>query len=199
LAVAVRTGYGGEIRTTDATFCPFRWPGQQEDPETGLYYNRFRYYDPQLGAYVSQDPIGLLGGLAPYRYVADPLRFADCYGLIEVDPRTINFSQRTVAKNVLRYTTDMKKGDWDWSRSGPLNVFDVDGQYVTYNNRRLMAAQNARLPLVPINVVDPRAPMPGAKTSWAEKLRERRHRKINVLDGQPVPERGLRQQPRVEC
>ena len=29
--------------------CPFRWPGQYEDEETGLYYNRFRYYDPEAG------------------------------------------------------------------------------------------------------------------------------------------------------
>jgi len=43
--------------------CPFRWPGQYEDEETGLYYNRFRYYDPESGEFVSQDPIGLAGGV----------------------------------------------------------------------------------------------------------------------------------------
>jgi RHS repeat-associated protein len=43
--------------------CPFRVPGQYEDEETGLYYNRFRYYDPDAGGYVSQDQIGLVGGL----------------------------------------------------------------------------------------------------------------------------------------
>ncbi len=42
--------------------CPFRWPGQYEDVETGLYYNRFRYYDPEAGQYTSHDPIGLAGG-----------------------------------------------------------------------------------------------------------------------------------------
>ena len=41
--------------------CPFRYQGQYEDSETGLYYNRFRYYDPSTGAYISQDPIGLAG------------------------------------------------------------------------------------------------------------------------------------------
>ncbi|MCC7540621.1 MAG: hypothetical protein IT379_30680, partial [Deltaproteobacteria bacterium] len=45
--------------------CPWRWPGQYEDGETGLHYNRFRYYDPDLGQYLSQDPLGLLGGLSP--------------------------------------------------------------------------------------------------------------------------------------
>ena len=56
-------GIYGELRnvTGDKQACPFRWPGQYEDDETGLYYNRFRYYDPEAGEYVSQDPIGLAG------------------------------------------------------------------------------------------------------------------------------------------
>ena len=41
--------------------CPFRYQGQYEDSETGLYYNRFRYYNPEEGMYISQDPIGLNG------------------------------------------------------------------------------------------------------------------------------------------
>ena len=42
-------------------FVPFRQLGQYEDEETGLYYNRFRYYEPSTGGYISQDPIGLAG------------------------------------------------------------------------------------------------------------------------------------------
>ena len=42
-------------------FIPFRQLGQYEDDETGLYYNRFRYYDPRIGNYISQDPIRLAG------------------------------------------------------------------------------------------------------------------------------------------
>ncbi len=61
--------------------CPWRWPGQYEDEETGLYYNRFRYYDPEAGRYVSQDPIGLVGGLALYAYPHDPLTAFDPLGL----------------------------------------------------------------------------------------------------------------------
>jgi RHS repeat-associated protein len=55
------------------TSCPFRWLGQYEDEDTGLYYNRFRYYDPATGTYISQDPIRLAGGLNICRYVHDPL------------------------------------------------------------------------------------------------------------------------------
>ena len=67
--------------TGDKHACPFRWPGQYEDEETGLYYNRFRYYDPESGEYVSQDPIGLVGGLGPHSYVSDPQIWFDPLGL----------------------------------------------------------------------------------------------------------------------
>ncbi|MFC5446615.1 RHS repeat-associated core domain-containing protein [Rhizobium halophytocola] len=42
--------------------CPWRCPGQYEDAETGLYYNRHRHYDPLAGQYASPDPIGLRRG-----------------------------------------------------------------------------------------------------------------------------------------
>lgn len=60
--------------------CPFRWPGQYEDQETGLYYNRNRYYDP-IGIYISQDPWKLRGGLALYAYPLDPTNGTDPFGL----------------------------------------------------------------------------------------------------------------------
>ncbi|MFN7882157.1 MAG: RHS repeat domain-containing protein, partial [bacterium] len=58
-----------------------RLPGQYEDPESGLYYNYRRYYDPETGRYISQDPIGLAGGLNRYRYAeADPINQIDPTG-----------------------------------------------------------------------------------------------------------------------
>ena len=61
--------------------CPFRYQGQYEDTETGLYYNRFRYYDPQAGQYISQDPIRLAGNNPTlYGYVKDPNCWTDIYG-----------------------------------------------------------------------------------------------------------------------
>jgi RHS repeat-associated protein len=78
--------YGLLSSDLNQTECPWRWPGQYEDEETGLYYNRFRYYDPSLGQYISQDPIGLWGGLELYRYTSDPLRWVDPFGLSGCTP-----------------------------------------------------------------------------------------------------------------
>ena len=63
-------------------FNPFRQLGQYEDDETRLYYNRFRYYDPRIGNYISQDPIGLMGNNPTlYGYVGDLNKWADVFGL----------------------------------------------------------------------------------------------------------------------
>ncbi|QBF32698.1 RHS repeat-associated core domain-containing protein [Thalassococcus sp. S3] len=66
----------------DSSLCPIRFPGQWHDDETGLHYNRFRYYDPLLGQYLSVDPSGLLGGLRSVGYV-------DC-ALTAIDPLGLN-------------------------------------------------------------------------------------------------------------
>ncbi|EEF78359.1 RHS repeat-associated core domain-containing protein, partial [Phocaeicola coprophilus] len=63
---------------------PFRYQGQYEDEETGLYYNRFRYYSPQMGMYISSDPIGLAGNNPTlYGYVQDVNTWMDIFGLLE--------------------------------------------------------------------------------------------------------------------
>jgi len=75
----------GKIRTFEGRSlndCPFRYQGQYEDVETGLYYNRFRYYSADDGCYLSQDPIGLNGGGENfYAYVTDSNIWIDIFGL----------------------------------------------------------------------------------------------------------------------
>jgi RHS repeat-associated protein len=60
---------------------PFRFQGQQYDEETGLHYNRFRYYDPGVGRFVSQDPIGLGGGTNLFVFAVAPTNWIDPLGL----------------------------------------------------------------------------------------------------------------------
>ncbi|MEZ4786701.1 MAG: RHS repeat-associated core domain-containing protein [Flavobacterium haoranii] len=62
-------------------FCPFLYQGQSLDNEIELAYNRFRYYDPEDGRYISVDPIGLMGGMTFYGYVHDTNGWLDLFGL----------------------------------------------------------------------------------------------------------------------
>jgi RHS repeat-associated protein len=65
---------------------PLRFQGQYYDEETGLHYNLNRYYDPFTGRYITQDPLGILGGLNSYQYVnGDPINWIDPLGLIKVE------------------------------------------------------------------------------------------------------------------
>ncbi|KPG98685.1 type IV secretion protein Rhs [Pseudomonas sp. RIT-PI-q] len=62
---------------------PLRFQGQYFDAETGLHYNRHRYYNPETGRYLTQDPIKLAGGLNGYRYGLNPTGWVDPLGLNE--------------------------------------------------------------------------------------------------------------------
>lgn len=79
---AERSGFGAMAALPGGIEQPLRLPGQYHDAETGLHYNRFRYYDPALGRYLSRDPIGVAGGLNFYAYAGnDPVNRADPTGL----------------------------------------------------------------------------------------------------------------------
>ncbi|WP_425284195.1 RHS repeat-associated core domain-containing protein [Methylobacterium indicum] len=67
--------------------CPIRFQGQWQDAETGLVYNRFRYYDALTGQYVSSDPIGLAGGFRGQGYVRQPASWIDPQVLACCTPR----------------------------------------------------------------------------------------------------------------
>ncbi|MFQ2274315.1 RHS repeat-associated core domain-containing protein, partial [Aeromonas hydrophila] len=78
----------------DETYCELRYQGQIYDQETGFYYNRHRYFDPELGQYISSDPIGFAGGLRPQGYVHNPLEWVDPLGLMVVTGTTKNGMSR---------------------------------------------------------------------------------------------------------
>jgi RHS repeat-associated protein len=73
----------GEIETLTVNEVEqnLRFQGQYFDDETRLHYNTFRYYDPEVGRFITQDPIGLLGGDNLYAYGVNPIGWIDPAGL----------------------------------------------------------------------------------------------------------------------
>ena len=72
----------GNTTPTEGIFNPYRYTAREQDQETGLYYYRARYYDPSIGRFISEDPIGFKGGKNFYTYVRNnPARFSDPFGL----------------------------------------------------------------------------------------------------------------------
>ena len=83
--------------------CPFRFQGQYADEEIGLYYNRFRYYNPDIGMYVSQDPIGIFGGNPTlHGYVHDTNSWTDILGLEIIPNKAAGLERETIAKKWLQ-------------------------------------------------------------------------------------------------
>jgi RHS repeat-associated protein len=73
----------GEITRLDVGTIdnPLRFQGQYLDAESGLHYNRHRYYNPDIGRYLTPDPVKLAGGINGYRYVPNPTGWVDPLGL----------------------------------------------------------------------------------------------------------------------
>ena len=179
------------IEQGEVGLVPFLYQGQYLDTETGLAYNRFRYYSPETGAYISQDPIRLEAGLTNlYAYVHDVNAWIDPWGLvlIEVDPSTINYSQRTVSE----------VRAFDVNKYEPIRVIEVDGQLVSYDNRRLLAAQNANLGTLTVDLLDKNdvaISKKGKQTTWWQKFQKRYADKRNIKAGGVVPDTGLSEKP----
>ncbi|MCE0559320.1 hypothetical protein K1M91_20390 [Motilimonas sp. E26] len=74
--------YGNVLKQEiEQVHSPLRFQGQYYDAETGLHYNRHRYYNPNTAAFLTLDPIGLAGGLNNYQYVPNPTGWIDPLGL----------------------------------------------------------------------------------------------------------------------
>lgn len=137
--------------------CPFRYQGQYEDEETGLYYNRFRYYSPEEGDYISQDPIGLAGNNPTlYGYVKDVNKWIDTFGNNIFNP--IPWTAPSSGTGI-NYNTYQQNIDWDLpvnTRSGTMTNLELaemgktpfvvkNGQYSQINLHH--SQQNANGPL----------------------------------------------------
>jgi RHS repeat-associated protein len=94
--------WGNLMSSTGSIENPFRFTGREWDAETGLYFYRTRYYDPEVGRFIQRDKIGLAGGWNFYTYAADnPLRWIDPDGLrfLSLTP-----SQRAAIDNLKKNT-----------------------------------------------------------------------------------------------
>ena len=95
---------GGRVHSLDAGDQPenearqqnLRFQGQYLDRDTGLHYNTFRFYDPDIGRFISPDPIGLMGGLNLGNYAPNAMSWIDPLGLCLQTQRNL---QRLVDKN----------------------------------------------------------------------------------------------------
>ncbi|MEU3480423.1 putative T7SS-secreted protein [Streptomyces sp. NPDC033754] len=112
------TLWGTTTWTRNATaYTPLRFPGQYFDPESGLHYNHFRYYDPESARYLSQDPLGLAPADNPATYVHNPHTWSDPLGLSPCpDEDRIEPTGGTVPGDPRGYTKpSIGRYDYSWS------------------------------------------------------------------------------------
>jgi RHS repeat-associated protein len=143
---------------------PLRFPGQYEDPETGLHYNLHRYYDPATGRYLTPDPLGLTPAPNPHTYVPNPTLLTDPLGLAPYDAREVLFGQRRVSpefseegafkgRSIYAVAQDLKNGVLD-PDGIKIHAFWHEGQLVSENTRSLTTLSLAGLRPTNIEIMD---------------------------------------------
>jgi RHS repeat-associated protein len=112
---------------------PIRFQGQYFDSESGLHYNHFRYYDPETGRFISQDPIGLLGGINHYQYAPNHINWIDPLGLkCKESQRISNARSRQRQMLVDNVGFNVSPIEWDaFPAIGRLGTFVSDLESIT--------------------------------------------------------------------
>ncbi|AVT06890.1 RHS repeat-associated core domain-containing protein [Paracidovorax avenae] len=102
-----------------------RFQGQQFDAETGLHYNRFRYYDPMLGQYVTQDPIGLKGGLNKSNY-------SESSPAINCDPKGLDFKDKATKGGEVGYEVYDAKSTYESGSKRACLIRQITNRQIAY-------------------------------------------------------------------
>ncbi|MDT7486809.1 RHS repeat-associated core domain-containing protein [Citrobacter koseri] len=127
--------WGAWNEQTGSVRNPLRFQGQYFDEESGLHYNRYRYYEPESGRYISADPLKLGAGLNLYAYAPNPLNWIDPLGLSACAP-THHLATNKHSTWSDRFRELFKKNDLGKFKNGkwrrdvlndPLNKIDVPG------------------------------------------------------------------------
>ncbi|WP_447944470.1 RHS repeat-associated core domain-containing protein [Stenotrophomonas indicatrix] len=113
---------------------PIRFQGQYHDHETGLHYNRHRYYDPAVGRFISQDPIGFTGGLNLYQYAPNPTGWVDPLGLTPKSTCGLDNKIPVVEVSRSRYPESAKHIK-DAQAAGHPSVLTIDREGAKDNRR----------------------------------------------------------------
>ena len=121
-----------------------RFPGQYSLNESGLYYNYFRTYDPQMGRYLESDPIGLRGGVNTYAYAnGSPIYWADRFGLKPGD-KFPTISQAAIdALDWIYHSYPF--APWEFAGT----IYEVDGSYVATDPATLFLDDQSQPSLPP--------------------------------------------------
>ena len=166
--------------------CPFKYQGQYYDSEVELCYNRFRYYHPEMGRYISEDPIKLLGGFNVFAYVSDTNIKLDELGLLgeefdvglhkdlqkqkkDPDLRSHHVGQKAIMPNlVANYDED----------NAPAILVHKEG----HNNRKLELTEKGEKGTVSTKQVDPMTnkPFVSVRDLVARDIKELRRVYSNV-------------------
>jgi RHS repeat-associated protein len=143
--------YGEALIKGDPAVNHLRFPGQYYDAETGLHYNLHRYYDPRLGRYISEDPIGFLSSsLNLYAYPTDPINRSDPLGLDCGDPDAVHIYHGTLDEDKLRETGFTTKDKYGGEALPPFVCVSTDRGAAAdaINPRTRVDAQDAPAPAV---------------------------------------------------
>ena len=111
-----------------------RFQGQYFDSESGLHYNRFRYYDPQTGRFVHQDPIGLLGGMNLFSYAPNPVSWIDEYGL-KKKCSTCGGKCKTLTEWLKDFPEILKQAREQFKKNPEWQGIDPDTTHVFYRTK----------------------------------------------------------------